>query len=285
MDHPSIAAFIAVVEEGSFSLAAERLHITQPAASKRILALEDQLGVRLFDRLGRHIVLTEAGRVLLPYAQNLLTVYADSRRALGNLSGDISGTLCIATSHHIGLHRLPPVLRAFVHDYPQVRLDLRFMSSEDAFVAIANGEAEFAIVTLPPKIEAPLISVPLWVDQLRVALSPEHPLAARKKITAFMLAEHPAIFPETGTFTRDLIDHMFAQLELKPTVALSTNYLETIKMMVSVGLGWSLLPANMIDSSLASPMLTGLYFERTLGVLRHSGRTLSNAANAFLKAL
>jgi Transcriptional regulator len=285
MDYPSIVAFIAVTETSSFSLAAERLHLTQPAVSKRILTLEKQLGVRLFDRLGRHIVLTEAGRVLLPHAYNLLTLFADSRRALSNLSGDVSGTLCIATSHHIGLHRLPSVLRAFVHDYPQVRLDLRFMASEDALDAVTQGDVELAIITLPPKSDAPLISTPLWRDQLRVALSPQHPLATRKKITAFMLVEHPAIFPEPDTFTRDLIDRTFAQIELKPTVTLSTNYLETIKMMVSVGLGWSLLPANMIDATLASPTLTGLHFERTLGALRHHGRTLSNAAHAFLGAL
>lgn len=285
MDYPALAAFIAVVEEGSFSIAAERLHLTQPAISKRILALENELGTRLFDRLGRHIVLTEAGRVLLPHAQKLLAALDDTRRALTNLSGDVSGTLCVATSHHIGLHRLPPVLRHFVAHYPQVRLDLRFMASEAAYAAVVDGGVELAVITLPPRHEAPLIAQVLWTDRMRVAVAPNHPLATRRKITPFMLIEHPAILPETSTFTRNMIDDAFAPLEIRPTVTLSTNYLETIKMMVSVGLGWTLLPENMIDDTLASPTLTGLHFERPLGVLRHSGRTLSNAAQAFLMML
>ncbi|MDR1529023.1 MAG: LysR family transcriptional regulator [Burkholderiales bacterium] len=285
MDAAQLAAFVAVVEEKSFSIAAERLYLTQPAISKRIFALESELKTRLFDRLGRHIVLTEAGRVLLPHAQKLLATFDDSRRALANLSGDISGTLCIAISHHVGLYRLPPMLRVFVEHYPQVRLDLRFMASEAAHTVVNEGDVELAIITLPPKHEKSLISQALWTDYLRVVVAPKHPLAARKKITPFILVEYPAIFPETDTFTRMMIDDAFAPLELKPHVTFSTNYLETIKIMVSVGLGWSLLPTTMIDETLASPMLTGLHFERSLGVLRHSGRTLSNAAQAFLYLL
>lgn len=108
MDLASLNAFIAIAETGSFSEAGERLHLTQPAVSKRIASLEQQLSVRLFDRLGREVSLTEAGRALLPRAYQILNVLDDTRRALSNLSGDISGRLTLATSHHIGLHRLPP---------------------------------------------------------------------------------------------------------------------------------------------------------------------------------
>jgi len=285
MDATALAAFLAVTEHGSFSRAAEQLHLTQSAVSKRISTLESSLGVTLFDRLGRTVMLTEAGRVLLPRAQQLLRDIGDSRRALANLSGQISGTLSIATSHHVGLHRLPPILRAFVETWPQVKLDLRFMASEAAGDAILQGEVELAIITLPLKCPPPLLAEALWTDVLRVAVAPRHPLAARKKITPFMLIEHPAILPESGTFTRTLIEDAFEPLELKPHVVLSTNYLETIKMMVSVGLGWSLLPVSMLDHTLASPFLTGLHIERRLGVLRHSGHTLSNAAQTMLAQL
>ncbi|MDR2016649.1 MAG: LysR family transcriptional regulator [Burkholderiales bacterium] len=285
MDTAALAAFLAVTEHGSFSRAAEQLHLTQSAISKRISTLENLLGVTLFDRLSRTVVLTEAGRVLLPRAQQLLRDIGDSRRALANLSGQISGTLSITTSHHIGLHRLPPVLRTFIETWPQVRLDLRFMASEDACDAVLQGDIELAIITLPLKCSPPLLAEPLWTDVLRVAVAPRHPLAARKKITPFMLIEHPAILPETGTFTRTLIEHAFEPLKLKPHVVLSTNYLETIKTMVSVGLGWSLLPTSMLDQTLVSPTLTGLHIERQLGVIRHSGHTLSNAARTMLAQL
>ncbi len=285
MDAAALAAFLAVTEHGSFSLAAEQLHLTQSAVSKRISTLETLLGVSLFDRLGRTVVLTEAGRVLLPRAQRLLHDIDDSRRALANLSGQVSGTLSVATSHHVGLHRLPPVLRAFLETYPQVRLDLRFMASETACDAVLQGEVELAIITLPLRCPLPLLAEPLWTDVLRVAVAPRHPLAARKKITPFMLVEHPAILPEPDTFTRTLIEHAFEPLDLKPHAVLSTNYLETIKMMVSVGLGWSLLPTTMIDASLVSPVLTGLHLERMLGVVRHSGHTLSNATRMLMALL
>ncbi len=118
MDLNSLNTFIAIAETGSFSEAGERLHLTQPAVSKRIAALEQQLNARLFDRVGREVNLTEAGRALLPRAYQLLNVLDDTRRALNNLTGEVSGRLVLATSHHIGLHRLPPLLRAFTPATP-----------------------------------------------------------------------------------------------------------------------------------------------------------------------
>ena len=118
MDIASLQAFVIVADSGSFSVAADQLHLTQPAISKRIAALETDLNVRLFDRLGRAVRLTEAGAVLLPRARRILSEVEDSRRALRNLAGTVAGSLIIATSHHIGLHRLPPVLRIFTAQYP-----------------------------------------------------------------------------------------------------------------------------------------------------------------------
>src|SRR5699024_10601763 len=110
-----------------------QLHLTQPAVSKRIATLEDQLDARLFDRIGRRVTLTEAGRLLLPRARQILEMVDDSRRALSNLSGNVAGSLTMATSHHVGLHRLPPILKAYVRAHPEVRLDMRFLGSEEAY--------------------------------------------------------------------------------------------------------------------------------------------------------
>ncbi len=285
MDLTSLHAFVAVAERGSFSLAAEHLHLTQPAVSKRISTLEAALGTRLFDRLGRKVQPTEAGKLLLSRARRILAELEDSRRALHNLSGQIAGTLSVATSHHVGLHRLPPVLRTFTARYPQVRLDLRFMASEDACVTVSEGEVEMAIVTLPLKPEPPLTTQAVWTDRLVLVAHPGHPLAKQRRVTPFMLAEHPAILPELGTFTRELIEHTFEPPRLSFRIAFSTNYLETIKTMVSVGLGWSLLPRNMVDADLAVLDLDGLQIRRELGVVRHSGHTPSNAARALLALL
>ncbi len=151
MELATLNAFIAIAELGSFSEAAERLYLTQPAVSKRIASLEQQLNVRLFDRLGREVSLTEAGRALLPRAYQILNVLDDTRRALNNLSGEVSGRLTLATSHHIGLHRLPPLLRAFTRAHPQVALDIQFLDSEVAYEEVLHGRAELAVITLARK--------------------------------------------------------------------------------------------------------------------------------------
>src|SRR6218665_1585033 len=136
MDTASLTAFLEVARAESFSQAAENLHLTQPAISKRISGLEESLGVELCARVGRRISLTEAGRALLPRARQLLLELEDMRRMVANLSGPITGTLKVGTSHHIGLHRLPPALRAFSTQFRDVRLDLRFIDSEEAYEAV-----------------------------------------------------------------------------------------------------------------------------------------------------
>ncbi len=252
MDIPGLQTFTAVATTGSFSRAAQQLSLTQPAVSKRITALEGQLGVRLFDRIGRRVILTEAGETLLERTSRILAELEDSRRALANLSGRVAGRLTVGTSHHIGLHRLPPVLRQFTGCYPEVVLDLRFMDSEAACRAVEQGELELGIVTLPPDPAPLLHTIPVWRDPLCIVASPEHPLTTGKPVKVEALARYSAILPSPGTYTRELLERVVEPLGVELRVGLSTNYLETIKMMVSVGLGWSLLPETMVDEDVVA---------------------------------
>jgi DNA-binding transcriptional LysR family regulator len=285
MDLASLNAFIAIAETGSFSLAGERLFLTQPAISKRIAGLEQQLKVRLFDRLGRAVSLTEAGRALLPRAYQIHGVLDDTRRALSNLNGEISGRLTLATSHHIGLHRLPPLLRAFTRAYPQVALDIQFLDSEVAYEEVLHSRAELAVITLAPQTREPVRAVAVWDDLLDFVAAPEHPLAANGPITLDDVAKHPAVFPGGNTFTHHIVRRLFEAQGLTPNIAMSTNYLETIKMMVSIGLAWSVLPRTMLDEQVARLPLAGIQLHRQLGYIVHSERTLSNAAKAFMALL
>ena len=285
MDLAGLNAFIAIAETGSFSLAAERLHLTQPAVSKRLAALESQLDVRLFDRLGREIGLTEAGRALLPRAYRILNVLDDTRRALTNLSGDVSGRLCLATSHHIGLHRLPPLLRAFTRAYPDVNLDIRFLDSEVAYEEVLHGRAELAVITLAPHTAAPIRASKVWDDPLDFVVAPEHPLARKEQITLADVADYPAVFPGGNTFTHHIAQRLFERENLRPNITMSTNYMETIKMMVSIGIAWSVLPRTMLDEQVVRLPLPGVQLTRELGYITHTERTLSNAAKAFMSLL
>lgn len=288
MDPQNLKAFITVAETGSFSDAAETLNLTQPAISKRIHSLETHLHSQLFDRIGRKISLTEAGRALLPRANRILFEITDTERALSNLSGKVEGRLTMGTSHHIGLHRLPPILRQFSQHYPDVQLDMKFIDSEQAFDSVSQGEMELGIVTLPPKIPDHIHAELIWPDPLTVLANEEHPLyLANKKqpLTLTDLANYPSILPSQATFTRRIVEGLFRQQAMEIEVAISTNYLETIKMMVSIGLGWSVLPATMVDDSVKQLSVKDCQLTRNLGVVFHPNHSLSNAAKAMLTLL
>lgn len=285
MDTQALSAFLEVADTASFSKAAERLYLSQPAVSKRIATLEDQLGRQLFDRVGRQISLTDAGRALLPYARRVLHDIEDGRRALSMLSEKVEGRLSIGTSHHIGLHRLPTVLRAYTLSYPEVDLDIQFMDSEVACEAVLAGKLELGIVTLPSQALPQLKSRLVWPDPLAVVVAPGHPLAALKKPRLGDLAEHPAVLPDEATYTHRIVTAALTQHGLKPRIRLATNYLETLKMLVMIGLGWSVLPRSMLDKDLIALPIRELSLERELGVVWHEKRTLSAAATALIAQL
>jgi DNA-binding transcriptional LysR family regulator len=285
MDTAALSAFLEVAETGSFSRAAERLHLSQPAVSKRIALLEDNVGQALFDRIGRQVGLTDAGRALLPYARRVLQDIEDGRRALSQLSGRVAGRLSIGTSHHIGLHRLPPVLRAFTRKYPDVDLDLHFMDSEVACEAVLRGDLELGVVTLPLQPLPNLDTRTIWPDPMSVLVSPAHPLARKKRVAIVDLAAHPAVLPDERTYTHRIIRAALEAHGVTPRIRLATNYLETLKMLAAIGLGWSVLPDSMIDRSLQRLPIPGLKMQRELGAVRHAQRTVSAAAQALLDLL
>jgi DNA-binding transcriptional LysR family regulator len=285
MDTQDLNAFVEVAETGSFSAAAERLHLTQPAISKRVASLESRLGRPLFDRVGRRISLTDAGVALLPYARRVLHELEDARRAVSKLSAEISGRLSIGTSHHIGLHRLPPVLKRFTQQYPEVDLDLHFMDSEDACDAVLAGKLELGIVTLPLTPLANLEQRLIWPDPLAVVVSPEHDLSKLKTVELPMLAQHAAVLPDADTYTHRIITSVLQQHGVAPRVRLATNYLETLKMLVAIGLGWSVLPRSMLDDSIRAIDVAGLALQRELGIVWHQRRTQSAPARALIEDL
>lgn len=286
MDTQSLKAFIAVAEQKSFSAAAESLYLTQSAVSKRIKQLEEQLGTTLFDRHNRTISLTEAGEALLPRAQHILDLVSDTELELENISGDISGSLTLATSHHIGLHRLPPVLRKFVHAHPNVDLDLQFMGSERAYQAVRLRQVDLALTTLEQTPKGDIAAIPLWQDDMVCVCAANHRLAGIPQVSLQDLSSEPAILPEPDTITYQLINHVFAAEGLTLKAPMPTNYLETIKMLVSVGMGWSVLPSSMVnDDALTVINWPGTSLRRQLGAVFLKHRTQSNAATALMDLL
>ncbi len=285
MDAQQLEAFVAVAETGSFSIAAERIHLTQPAVSKRVALLEHQLDCLLFDRIARHINLTESGNELLPKARQILQIISDTEQAIHDLSGKVTGRLKIALSHHIGLHRAPDILKRFATTYPEVALDVDFMDSEIAYQEINKGSFDVAVVTLAPEPKERVQSNTIWVDPLVLVTANDHPLIKKRKLTASELGQYPAILPGLSTYTGKIIKDFFDQEGNRLNISMVTNYLETIKIMVSVGFGWSMLPMTMVDQSLTPIKCKGLSLSRRLGYIHHRDRSLSNASRRFIDFL
>lgn len=283
MDIEALHAFCEVANTQSFSEAALRLHLTQPAVSKRVAGLEQALGAPLFDRVSRKITLTSAGKTLLPRAENILRELKEAKRAMADLSGDVRGELKVATSHHLGLHKLPPILRAFSQRYPKVNLQFEFLDSEVALNKVLKGACELAVITLAPTPYPQLTHKELWKDPLAFVASDEFKIHSPISLAA--LSRAPAILPDLNTYTGRLVKQCFDQHKLHLNLNMATNYLETIKMMVSVGLGWSVLPESMVDKQVKKLDVPNVNLSRSLGVVHHEKRHLSNAAHAFYTML
>ncbi|MGL4186039.1 MAG: LysR family transcriptional regulator [Thiotrichaceae bacterium] len=284
MDINNLTAFIEVAKQQSFSKAAEILFLTQPAISKRITALETELGTALFNRINRKVTLTEAGRALLPRAQNLRYELEDIRRIASQLSEQVAGSLSMGTSHHIGLHRLPPFLSFFNTTYPDVHLDLHFVGSEQACEAVEQGDLELAFITLPSELPPQLHAKALWQDELHIVVNREHKLAQFAEVSLEALQAERCILPGKDTYTYQLIAQAFQALTHKLNIYLTTHYLDTLKMLVSAGFGWSVLPHTLVDKTMVV-LNTPVKLTRQLGVITHRRRSLSNAASTLLTHL
>lgn len=282
MDFDLLTAFTVVASYSSFSRAAQHLHLTQPAVSKRISTLEQNLNAPLFDRIGKRVQLTQAGRTLLPKAEHILSLMRDAKQTMADIGGSISGELSVSTSHHVGLHKLPPMLREFANAHPDVLLKIGFLDSEVAIGHVIKGQSELAVVTLPNQEIEHIELEPLWDDPLVfVCQTKDDP----QKLTLNELSLMPAILPDLNTYTGRLIRACFSKHQLTLNNHMATNYLETIKMMVSVGLGWSVLPESMVDNQLQVIEVGELSLRRTLGIATHKKKHLSNAALAFCECL
>lgn len=282
MNVKNLHTFITVMHTQSISLAADKLCLTQPAVSKRIKILEEEFGVRLFDTVGRGIVPTFAACELLPVAKRWLGDYHDVKLSLQH-SETLGGRLVIGTSHHIGLHHLAPILKRFIKMYPHVSIEVCFLDSEQAHQAVLNAEVALAFLTLPPAFDQRLAYRLLWPDPLYVVAGKLWGLANKPTLSLQTLTHQLAILPASDTFTTQITISEFAKYGLKPQTVMTVNPLEQIQMLVSVGLGWSVLPTTLINEDIIKLSLDEpFHLVRQLGVVTNPAITQSPAASALL---
>ena len=291
MDINNLKAFIEVADKKSFSRSADSLRLTQPAVSKRIAALETELSARLFDRVGRSVHLTEAGRVLLPSARQISAELNRIEDVICNLGKRVSGKLSIATTERVGVQRLPPVLKSFRDAYPDVDIDINFSNCTQAIEKVEKGLAELALCPTPmptntsEKTQQKLRNMEIWSDKLQIVVSNNHPLVSDTPTTLELLAKCPAILPPEDSTIRNSVDNVLEQHNLKPDVSIEAADFETIRSMTSVGLGWACLPEYCIDESLTVLTIKELQLKHSIALIRQHDRTLSRAAQAFLDTL
>ena len=282
MDTNAIKAFIAVAETSSVTKASKKLFLTQPAISRRISQLEEQLGVRLFDRVNKKMFLTLAGTKLLPRCRKIMEDIDLAAREASYMGDKVMGNLAVGMSHHVSLYRAPENLKRYQDLYPDVELDLNFLPSEDAISLVERGKLELALVTLPNKKIKNLDFTAIWRDELYIAI----PNTKEYRDSSLEdLSRKPVILPHLSSTTRKNIDKVFFDFGLNFSHITETSNFEVIGKMIETGLGWSVMPAHMMNTNIIRTHADKFVAIRTQGVVKHNQRQLSLASEALLNLL
>jgi DNA-binding transcriptional LysR family regulator len=242
MDFRQLEMFHAVAENSSFTLAGRQLFVAQSAISRKIRLLEEELGEKLFKRVNKRIFLTPAGEVMLRYARH---IFQDMRNAALEVS-DIAqlnrGVIRIGSGMTACMYLLPPIIDKFQSRYPKVEVHVVTGASEKLIPQIRNNTLDVGILTLPVK-SPDLEVIPFTTEELVIVTSPRHRVLAKKNnVNAQELKGYPMILFDPGTATRQLIDEYFARLGLEPRIVMASENVATIKPLVRINLGISLLP-------------------------------------------
>jgi len=289
MNFYQLSYFKKVSETGNVSRAAEELLLTQPAVSKQIRSLEDELGERLFDRIGKKLFLTRAGELLYSRVEKILRSVQEAKTAVKDMSLECSGELVIGTSDHISIHRLPTVLKSYITAFPKVDLKLRCHRSETILEMVNKNLIDLGVITLQ-KVPSHMFSEQIWKDPMSVVFPKKHTLASLKVVRLKDTIKYGMILPDTATETRKLIDAAYRSKRLNANVTMEVAYIETIKSLVKSGLGISIMPDKAVEAEVKSGVLmrakiADAIFSRDLGVVYMKDKFLSRPAQEFLKLL
>lgn len=232
-------------QDMNLSKAAKNLHTSQPAISKQIQMLEDELGVDVFVRNGKRIVqVTPPGKMIIKIAARMLRDADNLKKIAQEFTNEAGGTLTIATTHTQARYALPPVIKRFTERYPKVKLILRQGSPTQISALVTSGEADIAIATEAIEQFQELIMLPCYQWNRCVVVPPKHPLLKLKKLTLEAINQYPIITYDFAFTGRSKINQAFENRGLEPNVVLTAIDSDVIKTYVELGLGVGIL-ANM----------------------------------------
>jgi DNA-binding transcriptional LysR family regulator len=287
MDLAELQVFLAVATERSFSRAATRLHRTQPAVSQAIKRLEDELDERLFDRSSKGGQLTEAGKILLDYAERLIRLKDEAEGAVRELQDLRRGRVLIG-ANEAAVHVLLPVVERFREAHPQAQVEVSRRPSRQIASEVLSRTLDFGVLTFPPR-ERGLLSLSLGEDELVMLMSPQHPLATRRQVTMEELGRQTVIAHNDPSPARERVLRLYEQRHAPINIQIGLPSLDGIKRGVEMGLGVALLPRRCALSEIASGQLAAvkvpqLRLPRHIRLIYRRGGELSHAAEAFLEA-
>jgi len=292
VDLRALEVFCKIMELRSFSRAAEAVLLTQPTVSGHIKTLEEELGLRLFDRAGKSVTPTRAGELLHGYARRILALREEAQQAISEHKGGLTGHLAVGGSSIPGAYILPPLLAAFKRDHPEVTIGLHISGSRDIVRSVIEGAAEVGMVGARFE-EGRVQYEPFAQDELVLAVAAGHPWARRSTVRPTELAGQAFVMRERGSGTRKVMEEVFARHDLDPgdlRVALEVTGNEAVRQAVKAGAGVTVISRRAIEDDvrckiLVALRLQGLRLVRDFFLVTHKSRSRSPLGKAFLSFL
>jgi DNA-binding transcriptional LysR family regulator len=282
--------FLAVARAGSFRRAAEQVHLSQPALSQHVGELERGLGTRLFERQGRTVALTEAGRILEDHALRVFATLAGAQEAIVDLAGGGRGTLVVGASTTPGLYLMPALMGAFERAQPAISVDLRIANSREIEEQVRGNELDLGVVGghgLRPGEECLAAGM---LDELVLIVAPGHAWTRRARLQPSELVRERLLMREDGSATRQVTERALQRADVKVGRMLVLGHTEAIKQAVMAGLGVAFVSIYAVRGELETGRLTrirvrGLDIHRHFHVIHNEARALTVRAKAFIAAL
>ena len=288
MEIRQLKAFLAIAEAKTFTAGARRVNVTQAAISMQIRQLEDEVGLPLFTRTPRRVILTEAGEYLLERARKILREHDSALAEIAEVAGAEHGRLRIGSaSAMFATQQLPFIMQKLKQKFPNADLTVSSGTSQRLVDKIMHGEIDMAFISLP--VDNPNIATELlFSDEIVAIAHPKHPLANEKFISAATLAGEKLILGERGGNTRRMVDEFFAAANVKPNITMELSRQEAINQMVEMGLGVGLAGAKtgakeIREGRLISWLIEGAEIKWELGLGRLRGGQYSPVAKEFVK--
>jgi LysR family hydrogen peroxide-inducible transcriptional activator len=288
MELHQLRYFCAIADSGSFSRAAQQTHVSQPSLSQQIRKLEDELGARLFDRLGRTVRLTELGRGFLPRARAILRDLEAARSDVVERKASISGAVSVGVIPTIAPYFLPPVLATFSRKFPQARVTVTEEITPLLLERLRGGNIDVAIVALPLHVKGhEFETVPLFNEKLYAVLPKRHALADRHALSLKELQSEPFLLLRDGHCFRETAVAACKRARVSPQIIFESGQFSSILSMVTAGLGVSIVPAMALEKRPRCRFvpLADERAARTIGAVTLKGSSLTRIIEAFLAHL